>query len=68
MHQIAFDDVKTTIAKDVVMAYSIFQGNLTFTLMPRLNNLDQLSPRVTGLLRFLAGTVSNATEIQRDRT
>ena len=56
VHQKAFDDVKATIAKDVVLAYPKFEGNLRFTLMPHLNNLDRFSPRVTGHLCFSAGS------------
>jgi hypothetical protein len=35
VHQKAFDDVKATIAKNVVLAYP---KTLRYTLMPRLNN------------------------------
>ncbi len=68
VHQKAFDDVKTTIAKDVVLAYPDFSREFEITLMPHLNNLDQFSPRVTGHLCFLAGNCQQRNKIQHDQT
>jgi hypothetical protein len=38
VHQRAFDHVKATIAKDVVLAYPDFPKSLRFTQMPPVNN------------------------------
>jgi hypothetical protein len=41
VHQIAFDTVKATIARDVVLAYPDYLQDLRYTLTPCLNNLVQ---------------------------
>ncbi len=41
VHQRAFDHVKATIAKDVVLAYPDFPKSLRFTQMPPVNNQKQ---------------------------
>jgi len=38
IHQIAFDNVKTTIAKEVVLAYPDFTKSLISIQMPQLNS------------------------------
>ena len=46
VHQIAFDNIKATIARDVVLAYPDYSKEFD-TLMPRRNNLVQSLLRVT---------------------
>eukprot|EP00804_Cyclotella_cryptica_P023130 CCRYP_000340-RB/>CCRYP_000340-RB protein AED:0.49 eAED:0.53 QI:0/0/0/1/0/0/2/0/59 len=53
----AFDDTKTSIAKDVVLANPDYSKEFeTYTDASPLNNLDQLSPRVIGHLHSSAGS------------
>ncbi len=41
IHHQAFDKVKATIAKEVVLAYPDFTSHLRYTLMPPQCNWDQ---------------------------
>ncbi len=56
LHQKALDDVKTTIAKDVVLVCPDFKRCLRYTLMPCLNNFTQGNQQLAIFNKKLSAT------------